>query len=91
MQPKEAIIKAVSAAFPTVFTSGSIMAAAGLLIGGISAQPVVSIMGTCIGRGTIISILLVLFVLPALLVFFDKIIQKTKFGQKTQTGGAKHV
>ncbi|MBQ1234788.1 MAG: MMPL family transporter [Oscillospiraceae bacterium] len=91
MQSKEAIIKAVSAAFPTVFTSGSIMAAAGLLIGGISAQPVVSIMGTCIGRGTIISILLVLFVLPALLVFFDKIIQKTKFGQKTQTGGAKHV
>ena len=38
---KEAIVHAVSSAFPTVFTSGSIMASAGLLIGGISAQGVI--------------------------------------------------
>jgi len=86
LPPKEAIIKAVNAAFPTVFTSGSIMASAGLLIGGISAQPVVSIMGTCIGRGTIISIILVLLVLPAVLVFGDKFIEKTRFGKKKKEG-----
>ena len=36
-------------------------------------------MGTCIGRGTIISILLVLFVLPSILVLGDSIIERTKF------------
>ena len=79
---KQAIVEAVNAAFPTVFTSGTIMASAGLLIGGMSAQPVVSIMGTCIGRGTIISILLVLFVLPATLVLGDSIIERTRFRVK---------
>ena len=80
---KEAIIYALNSAFPTIFTSGSMMAAAGLLIGNMSAQPVVSIMGTCIGRGTIISIILVLFVLPSILVLGDSIIERTKFKIKT--------
>ena len=79
MPHKEAIVRAMNNAFPTVLTSGSMMAAAGLLIGNMSAQPVVSIMGTCIGRGTIISIGLVLFVLPATLVLGDSIIERTKF------------
>ena len=79
MPHKEAIVRAVNNAFPTVLTSGSMMAAAGLLIGNMSAQPVVSIMGTCIGRGTIISIGLVLFVLPATLVLGDSIIERTRF------------
>lgn len=79
MPHKEAIVHALNSAFPTVLTSGSMMAAAGLLIGNMSAQPVVSIMGTCIGRGTIISIFLVLFVLPAILVLGDSIIERTRF------------
>ena len=79
MGKKDAIIQALNAALPTVFTSGSIMAAAGLLIGNLSAQPVVSIMGTCLGRGTIISILLVLGVLPAFLVLGDTLIDRTRF------------
>ena len=82
MPHKEAIIHALNAAFPTVFTSGTIMASAGLLIGNMSAQPVVSIMGTCIGRGTIISIILVLFVLPSILVLGDSIIERTRFKVK---------
>ena len=79
MPHKEAIVHAVSAAFPTVFTSGTIMAAAGLLIGNLSAQPVIAILGVCIGRGTIISMLLVLTVLPAILVLGDSIINRTSF------------
>lgn len=80
---KKAIIQALNESFPTVFTSGSIMAAAGLLIGNLSANPVISVMGTCLGRGTIISILLVLFILPAILVLGDTIIERTKFKIKT--------
>ena len=79
MPHKKAIIAALNAAFPTVFTSGTMMAAAGMLIGNMSAQPVVSIMGICVGRGTIVSIILVLFILPAILVLGDSIIEKTKF------------
>lgn len=82
MPHKEAILKAINAAFPTVFTSGIMMASAGLLIGNLSAQPVVSIMGTALGRGTIITIILVLFVLPATLVLGDSIINRTTFKMK---------
>ena len=79
MPHKEAIVHALNASFPTVFTSGTIMASAGLLIGNMSAQPVISILGTCIGRGTIISIFLVLFVLPSVLVLGDSVIERTRF------------
>jgi len=82
MPHKTAIIQALNASFPTVFTSGTIMASAGLLIGNLSAQPVVSIMGMCLGRGTIISIILVLFVLPPFLVLGDSIINRTSFKLK---------
>lgn len=82
MPHKEAIVHALNAAFPTVFTSGTIMASTGLLIGKLSAQPVVSTMGSCLGRGTIISIFLVLFVLPSVLVLGDSIINRTSFKLK---------
>ena len=73
------------------------MASAGLLIGNLSAQPVVSIMGMCIGRGTIISIFLVLFVLPSILVLGDSIIERTSFKMPAidlnikNTNGTMHV
>ena len=79
MPHKEAMIQALNEAFPTVFTSGSIMASAGLLIGSQSAQPVISIMGNCLGRGTVISLILVLGVLPSVLVLGDSIIERTRF------------
>lgn len=79
MSPKKAIIEALNSAFPTVFTSGTIMASTGILIGNMSAHPVVSIMGHCMGRGTLISMFLVLFVLPSILVLGDSIIEKTRF------------
>ncbi len=79
MPHKKAIIQALNASFPTIFTSGTIMASAALLIGNLSTQPVVSIMGNCLGRGTIVSIVLVLGVLPAILVLGDSVIEHTKF------------
>ena len=88
MPHKEAIVHALNAAFPTVFTSGIMMTVSGLLIGNMSAQPVVSIMGSCLGRGTAISIVLVLFVLPSFLVLGDSIINRTSFrlpGLETKT------
>ena len=79
---KEAIGIAINKAFPTIFTSGSIMACMGFLLGAISTSPVNAVMGLCIGRGTVISIILVLFVLPAVLVIGNKIIDSTSFEMK---------
>ncbi len=79
---KEAIGIAINKAFPTIFTSGSIMACMGFLLGAISTSPVNAVMGLCIGRGTVISIILVLFVLPAVLVIGNKIIDATSFEMK---------
>ena len=82
MPHKEAIVEALNASFPTIFTSGTILSAAALLIGNISTNPVISILGTCLGRGTIISIIIVLTVLPAILVLSDSIINRTSFKMK---------
>lgn len=83
LPPKKAIIAALNSAFPTVFTSGTIMTSTGFLIGNMSAHPVVSIMGNCMGRGTLISMILVLCVLPSVLVLGDAIIEKTRFKFKS--------
>lgn len=82
MPVKEAICVAINKAFPTVLTSGSIMAVMGFLLGAISTSPVNAIMGQCIGRGTVISMLLVLFVLPCILVIGSRIIDATSFEMK---------
>ncbi len=89
---KEAIIETLNQAFPTIITSGSILAAAGILISFLSTNGVISAIGTCLGRGTIISIILVMGVLPQILYLGDVIIEMTRFSINTDnliqnTGG----
>ena len=79
MESKEAIVEALNSSFPTIFTSGSILASAGVLISKMTTNPVIAALGECLGRGTIVSIILVFFVLPQILVLGDKIIEKTSF------------
>ena len=79
MKPSEAIIEALNSSFPTIFTSGSILASAGVLISYMTTNPVIAAIGECLGRGTIVSIILVFFVLPQILVLGDFIIEKTSF------------
>ncbi|MGM9937705.1 MAG: RND family transporter [Candidatus Ornithomonoglobus sp.] len=76
---KKAAIQAVDEAFPTVLTSGSILSMAGLLIGYISTDAIISSLGMCLGRGTIISMILVMLVLPQILMLCEKIVDKTYF------------
>lgn len=82
MKPKEAIIAALNEAFPTIFTSGTILAVAGALIGVMTTNPVIAAIGTCLGRGTIISIVLVMAVLPQILLIGDTIVERTSFDVK---------
>lgn len=82
MRPKEAIIAALNEAFPTIFTSGTILAVAGALIGVMTTNPVIAAIGTCLGRGTVISIVLVMAVLPQILLIGDTIVERTSFDVK---------
>lgn len=79
MDKKSAVVQAVNDAFPTIMTSGLIMVSAGFLIGELISYPLIATLGTCLGRGVLISILSVLLVLPALLYIFDKPLSKTVF------------
>lgn len=82
MSIKDAMIETLNQAFPTIITSGAILAIAGLLIGFLSSDVAISSVGICLGRGTLISIGLVMFVLPQILLLGDSIIEKTSFTLK---------
>lgn len=82
MNKFEAVKQSLNLAFPTIFTSGTILACAGFAIGLFSSNPVISSVGTSLGRGTFISIVLVMGILPQLLVLGDFIIEKTSFSLK---------
>ena len=79
MSPKQAMTETLSFAFPTVLTSGSILAAAGFLISKLSTEPSIVSIGQCLGRGTVISMFLVMCVLPEILLLGDTLIEKTGF------------
>ncbi len=79
MERKEAIIEAMSFAFPTILTSGTILAVSGILISIITTECTINGIGEALGRGTIISIFLVMFVLPQILLLGGRIIQRTSF------------
>lgn len=76
---KEAIIETLNFAFPTIITSGSMMILSGFFIGKMTSNGAISGIGESLARGTIISILLVMFVLPQILMVGEKIIEKTSF------------
>ena len=77
MDRPQAAIEALSQSFPTILTSGTIMAVAGFLIGGISTDATIGSVGQTLGRGTVTSIILVMTVLPQLLMLGDALIERT--------------
>ena len=76
---KEAMVVAVDQAFITVMTSGCIMTVAGFLIGLRVSDVYVGHIGLAVGRGALISMIVVLTVLPQLIVLCDTAIEKTRF------------
>ncbi len=82
MPIKEAIVESLNEAFPTIVTSGSMMVASGFIISAVSSNPVVAAIGLALGRGTLTSIVMVLFALPQTLLIGDIIIEKTAFTLK---------
>ena len=74
MNAKDAMVETLNQAFPTIITSGAILAFAGALIGVMTSEATISSIGVCLGRGTLISLILVMFLLLG-----DTIIERTSF------------
>ena len=75
---KEAIVQTVSAVAVSVLTSASVLTAVGFLLGIFSTHGLLSQLGYFLGKGTLCSLAIVLFVLPGLLYIFDKPVVRSK-------------
>ena len=90
LEARRAMTKREAARFALNVSTGSILppalilTAAGLLMGIISTNGVISQMGMILGRGAAISAGMVLLVLPHVLIACDKLIQKTTLPSKEE-------
>ena len=76
---RQAMIETLNQAFPTIITSGLMLASAGMAIGFLTSNETISAIGVYLGTGTLISIALVMGVLPQILLLGDTLIQRTSF------------
>jgi predicted RND superfamily exporter protein len=77
-KPKlEALSAALKSAIGPIMTSGLVLIIAGITIGTISTSVAVSSIGNLLWRGTLVSLITVLAVLPQILLLTDKYIEKT--------------
>ena len=74
MDKKDAVIKTVSDVFVSIMTSGSVLTIVGLLLSWFSSNQIIAQLGLFIGRGALLSLIIVLFVCPGLLYLFDRIV-----------------
>lgn len=74
----DAMAASQNAVFPTIITSGIVLTITGFALS-VAASGVVAQLGSLLGIGTLISMLIVLFVLPSLLLVCEKFIDKMDF------------
>ncbi|MFA0815596.1 MAG: RND family transporter [Anaerofustis sp.] len=74
---KEAALQAVSETFGSILTSATILMTAGTVIFLISSDATIAQLGQLIGRGAVLSAVMVMIFLPNLMVLCDRIIAKT--------------
>lgn len=79
---KKTIVETLRSTTVSIMTSASILTIAGLLLWKISTHGILSQLGHLLARGTALSTLIVLFVIPGMLYVFDGLIQKTTVGVK---------
>lgn len=74
LKKKEAVIQTISDVTVSILTSGSTLAVVGLLMGYLSTNQLLAQLGIFIGRGAILSLAIVFFVLPGLLFLMDRLV-----------------
>lgn len=81
--PKQEAMKVtIEGNLVAILISAGILSIAGFTLAFTSSNPIIGELGTLLGRGTILSFTMVACVLPALLVLFDKVIQRTTINNK---------
>ena len=81
---REALNEALDGALPTIFTSGLILMVCGAVVGFIASQTSISSVGFLLFRGTLVSVLMITMVLPALLYILDKFVMLLTIKNKTK-------
>ena len=79
---KEAVSNTLSAVTVSILTSGSVLTVVGFLLGYISSHGLLSQLGFLIGKGTVCSLIIVLFALPGMLYLFDRTFIKKKIRKR---------
>ena len=74
---KEAAFMTLRTCTISILTSAAVLTLAGVILGKVSTNGVLSQLGILIGRGAALSFVLVIFVLPTLLILFDVVIRRT--------------
>lgn len=83
---KQSMRETISNNLVAIFTSAIILSSAGFALAFTSNNPIISELGLLLGRGTLLSLAMVAFVLPALLVLFNKLIRKITIKQNRNGG-----
>ena len=76
MNKEEALLKAVKSAMPTVFTSGLILTICGFIVGMVASMTSISTVGILLGKGTLVSMIMITVVLPSVLYGLDGFVIK---------------
>ena len=87
----EAMKTAIGECFMSILTSAIILSSAGFCLALTTSNSMVEGMGILLGRGTILSFLMVLCALPGLLMIFDKLIAKTTINSLFYKGDSKNA
>lgn len=74
---KDAMQKTLTDNLAAILVSAGILSGAGFVLAATSSNPIIAQLGILLGRGTVLSFVSVVCVLPALLVMFDKVIAAT--------------
>ncbi len=77
MPALKAIKKTLDGKIFAIAISASILSSVGFILWITSTNPIVSSIGLLIGRGALLAFIMVVFFLPAMLLVFDKIVEKT--------------
>ena len=73
---KESVVKTVSVSMVSILTSGTVLTAVGLLLGYMTTHQLLAQLGRLLGKGTICSLVIVIYVIPGLLYIFDGVVVK---------------
>lgn len=81
-EKKDAMGKTLGSIFSSILISSATLTLAGFCMNWSSTNAIVQVLGILIGRGTILAVLMVMLLLPALLLITDRIIPHTTIGFK---------